>query len=68
MHIRHRPGILFFVVGVSFLATASLLRQTILPPIPYEYPLLTGISLVASLVVTHLLFVPPPRRQLEASR
>lgn len=60
MQIRHRPGILFLYVGVSLLATVSLLRQTLLPSIPYEYQLLSAVALTASVVVTYVLYIPAP--------
>lgn len=60
MQIRHRPGILFLYVGVSLLATVSLLRQTLLPSIPYEYQLLSALALAASVVVTYVLYIPAP--------
>lgn len=65
MNIRHRPGVLFLYVGVSLLATGSLIRQFLLPTIPYEFQLISALAFIASVALTYLLYIPPssPRRE-----
>lgn len=58
MNIRRRPGILFLYVGVLFLALGSLLRQTVLPPMAYEFQLVSAGALVATVLTTYLLYLP----------
>ncbi len=58
MNIRRRPGILFLYIGVLFLAIGSLLRQTLLPSMTYEFQLVAAGALVASIITTYVLYLP----------